>query len=388
MEKNNEGSTSNTVVAAIFWIILAGYSNVFQKIAVNEMAAPPHDHRHLHQPHDPPEAPSFAHLASLSLLQTSLMGLAGVLLCLLILRYDVLLCLQFFRWLRASPGRSSPSPSPSIEPEGPSAEDAGPMESNWRTPFLLIIFASVTDFVGTFATNLGTAHGSVAFLHSVKSTEPLFVFLFGLLSGVSGFDKLFKFSTLAPVTTILLGVYLTSVSSSQHAAAAASTFYSLASLVWALVANTTLAIRVVSIKLLATELANCSSGDTAAILSNRSPLIMVTLSLFTGTASLAALFLCQFSSEAPPLTWPSGFVSWSLIAAVTHALYRISSNFVVTHLSLISHTILNMSKRAFIVILASSWFNTHLSPTNWFGVALILCGVTVFEVLRAREDHK
>ncbi len=70
------------------------------------------------------------------------------------------------------------------------------------------------------------------------------------------------------------------------------------------------------------------------------------------------------------------------------ACYNLSSYLVLKHVDLMTHSVLNVFRRVFIILVTSFYFAVYLSPFNLFGIGIAVVGVVLFGYCRAIDIPK
>jgi solute carrier family 35, member E1 len=81
-------------------------------------------------------------------------------------------------------------------------------------------------------------------------------------------------------------------------------------------------------------------------------------------------------------------VSLSLLLflnGVAYSTYNLASFLVLAKTDIVTHAVLNVFRRVFIILFTSCYFNVTLSALNMFGVALAVCGFLLFTYFKSHE---
>jgi hypothetical protein len=84
--------------------------------------------------------------------------------------------------------------------------------------------------------------------------------------------------------------------------------------------------------------------------------------------------------------------SWNLclnflVNGVAYSVYNLMSFLVLSRTDLVTHAVLNVFRRVFIIIFTSYYFVQYLSALNIFGIFLAVVGVVLFSFSRSKEKE-
>jgi hypothetical protein len=193
------------------------------------------------------------------------------------------------------------------------------------------------NLIGLVSTNLSIGMGDVAFAAVIKATEPCFLFVLKLFLGHEFEDRGVLF-----IVAAVLGTGLMSWDNS----------FSLSALFLGLTAN-------------------CCYSSVNYFLSTERANVARHLVVFFGLAAPCVL-IAQFFVGSNLFDAPT--VTYAVSAGVVFGVYRVVSGWVVTRIDVILHALLNLAKRAAVIVVFAFAYNRHLSLASWTGAF-----VTFFE---------
>ncbi len=230
---------------------------------------------------------------------------------------------------------------------------------------------------------------SASFAETIKSAEPISTVLIGLLF----FNDAIPLRTYLTLVPICAGVGLSCFQNQE---------FSLPGFLLAAASNICFSSRAVLAKKL-----SISHADT-----------IDEINLFADISQFGLMFLVPFAvllegsrlwefisdfSQAPDKTpvnstqfqqedanTPSvGYLCVLLLLNGTmFACYNLTSYLVLKHVDLMTHSVLNVFRRVFIILVTSFYFAVYLSPFNMLGIAIAVVGVFLFGYCRSTEVPK
>jgi uncharacterized membrane protein (Fun14 family) len=220
--------------------------------------------------------------------------------------------------------------------------------------------AGVAFAIGNMCTLWGLVGGSVAMVHTIKSLEPGFVLLF---------QSLLIAEPVSVYSALSMGL-----------ATAGSLMFSYRDPTWVLstalicfAANVGFGLQKVFSKLLMGGV----TGDTSAVL-------MLRMSVVSTTMFSCALCVLAFVVPAGPhILVPLLAISPKLLlCAFLHATYQMSSMVMLYHVSVLSHTALNLAKRGLMIgtgVIAGVWAGYVPAARDMLGIAALAIGLAMFQ---------
>ena len=218
-----------------------------------------------------------------------------------------------------------------------------------------IILASIGNLVGNLATNAAYSFVSSSSVQILKGIEPLVTFVLAI----------FLYRTGGMFTVeILLSILVICVGASSFVVWDSS--FNIWGVIAALASDIAFPVRNIFLKRIAWE--NALQKYT---------LLSLLSATFLMPAFLAKLLIRQSF-------WYAN-IEYSTLSSLFHFLYNFTSISVLQNVTPLTHSILNLSKRMFVVVLNIIYFLTPLSKNMLFGLLTFFLGITVFQLYNNRN---
>lgn len=231
----------------------------------------------------------------------------------------------------------------------------------------LVYPISVSYTLGFIFTNIAFSVAPPSFAETVKAAEPISSVALGYFFFNEGTTSL-TYATLLP---ICLGVGISCVDD--------ATFH-LWGFINAALSNICFSSRaVISKRLFSTFPGAIDETQLFAYISRIGLLILVPLTILMEASDVKALFTLEFSE-----LWRFGQLL--LFNGMAYSTYNLMSFLVLSRTDLVTHAVLNVFRRVFIIGYTSWFFEMHLSLLNSCGVALAVAGVLLFALSKHREQ--
>jgi len=230
----------------------------------------------------------------------------------------------------------------------------------------LVYPISVSYTLGFIFTNIAFSLAPPSFAETVKAAEPISSVALGYFFFNEGTTPL-TYATLLP---ICLGVGISCVDD--------ATFH-LWGFVTAALSNVCFSSRaVISKRLFSTFPGAIDEIQLFAYISRIGLLILVPLTILLEASQIKTLLTWDFSE-----LWYFGQLL--LFNGAAYSIYNLMSFLVLSRTDLVTHAVLNVFRRVFIIVYTSWFFAVHLSLLNSCGVALAVVGVLLFALAKHRE---
>jgi hypothetical protein len=116
-------------------------------------------------------------------------------------------------------------------------------------------------------------------------------------------------------------------------------------------------------------------------ISNIGLLVLIPMTVVMEGSSIIKIF----SSNIDVNVW-NLFLNF-LVNGVAYSVYNLMSFLVLSRTDLVTHAVLNVFRRVFIIIFTSYYFVQYLSALNIFGIFLAVVGVVLFCFSRSKEKE-
>ena len=216
----------------------------------------------------------------------------------------------------------------------------------------IICVAALGNVVGNMATNAAYALISSSTAQVVKTCEPIFTFMLSMLLYTT--NTTLDLSTFLSIIVIVLGAWSFIKGDSS---------FNLWGLFAGMIANTAFPIRNIYLKNLSSIWD--SPLQKFAMMSSLSFLFLLPLLLIK-------LFLHH---QLPSFAHVDGMVS-----GVSHCIYNLASITVLESFSPVTHAVLNLSKRAFVIMTNLLYFHDPLTWSVLIGLSVLLVGCYLYQL--------
>lgn len=224
-----------------------------------------------------------------------------------------------------------------------------------------LLYLSLFNIGANFLTNISIDETSVSFTYMIKASEPVFVLLLSYLI----LGNIFPIKVYTTILPICFGVTMT---------ATGEIAFSTTSLIAILIANLSNACRNVFFKSLKFE----SEEETIY-----PSICIVSFFMFLPVYMIKMLLSCHVSI----FHLNSEMLYYLLQSASGSFLYNLFSFKVLTSLSPISHSILNIFKRVFTVMTSLIYFSKPLSHIQMTGMLIADLGVFFYSIIKMKSKE-
>ena len=231
--------------------------------------------------------------------------------------------------------------------------------SEWPTTRVLLI--GVSFGFGQLCTNASLSLVSVSLTHVIKISEPLIALLFG----VTILKDKVPSSAMIYMVFLLVGVGVTTVQ---------DTSFHYTGIAYAGMSNIALQIRNLNVKLL-------KAGQEEGINST----VLFALSNGVSVIAMVCLLLLQYLFAGYTALIPDLDVQAALTGMYFSA-QHIMSYFVLQHVLLSTHALLNVTKRLSIIVISSVILHTPLSAIQFLGIGMALTGFYLYTMAMSTKD--
>lgn len=212
---------------------------------------------------------------------------------------------------------------------------------------------SVCWTIGFLTTNYSLGQSAVSFTHAIKASEPLFLLVISTLF----FKKSFAAGVWLSLVPVVIGIALVAVTDLS---------FSVLGFSMACLSNCCFVLRAIFAKSITED----------KFLDDLNLFYYISWISFFGSIPFVLL-------ELPVLTAALGSVSVALVGMITangilHFVYNQCSMLVLSRVPALTHSILNASRRFFIIMAAVVYFGTVLTDANKLGIALLILGVGLY----------
>lgn len=238
----------------------------------------------------------------------------------------------------------------------------------------LLNAVAAAHMFGNLCTNYGVQHLNVAFVHTVKSSEPLFALALSHAAGVPTAPA--RPAVVASLLVIVFGVLVTAASQAQlHIFAF---FVSLGSCIGFQARN------VLTKRLKGSS--NEGPASAVALLGWMSffGLVQMGVLLAVNEAVRLVLGMVTYTAGAVDRPWNPAVVRDLLVSSSYHWLYNAASIGVLYAMSPVSHSVTNSLKRVFVIILSTIALGDRLSLINCIGIGFALSGAALYSYAKRR----
>ena len=221
-----------------------------------------------------------------------------------------------------------------------------------KYPYL--IFSGASFCVGQLCTNTSLSIVSVSLTHIIKITEPLVALFFGIAILKDDIKK---------EAILSMGIMLTGF---VNATVYDTTFH-MKGMIFAAVSNIALQVRNLYIKLSEAECKNGLKSITLFFLSNTISLIILLFPLIISQVIQPVAGLIRLDYQ---------ILSIGFFFAIQH----IMSFFVLQHVFITTHALLNVLKRLFIIVICAVYLKTYVNMLQFVGIAIAFIGFYLYSM--------